>query len=387
MRKKRVKLFVDGEVLVHAHFSGIGHYTADLLRAVDKLLLDDTYSHFSVEIGVPFKLKHKLARFEFENFAVRGVPLPVRAINGLKNTGRLPPIDLLFGNKVYLFPNYSSWPTLFGKSIPIIYDLSFVNHGEFVEPRNREFLVSQVQLAVNRAKRIITISKSSKQEIVEHYGYPEDLVKIAYPAVDMHKFYRRSQDEVHYVKAKYGVFGDYILFVGNIEPRKNLITLLKAYRNLKPEYQKKYGLLLIGAKGWLDSEINREIVDMRMNGLRVMQPVDYVVDADLPALYTGAKAFAYVSRYEGFGIPPIESMACGTPAIASDNSSLPEAVGDAAIKVNALDDAQLTKSLEGLLSDETQAAELQAAGYEQVMNFDWMESARILLTTVEEANQ
>jgi glycosyltransferase involved in cell wall biosynthesis len=384
MRKKRIKLFVDGEVLVHPHFSGIGHYTADLLKAVDKLLLDDEYSHFQVEIGVPIKAKHKLARFGFENFAVRGIPLPFRAINGLKHRRQLPPIDVLYGKKTYLFPNYSSWPTLFGKSVPIIYDLSFVYHAEFVEPRNQEFLVSQVQHSVNRAHKIVTISENSKKEIVEHYGFPANDVTIAYPAVDMHKFYRRSEKEVSYVKAKYAVSGEYILFVGNIEPRKNLVTLLKAYRNLPKNLQEKYGLLLIGAKGWLDNEITKEIIEMRQHGLRVMQPVDYVTDADLPALYTGASAFAYVSRYEGFGIPPIEAMACGTAVVSSDNSSLPEAVGDAAIKVSAQDATQVASALESLLTDKKLCDELLVEGYKQIMKFDWVESARQLLKTVEE---
>jgi alpha-1,3-rhamnosyl/mannosyltransferase len=384
MKKKRVKIFIDGEVLVHAHFSGIGHYTADLLHAIDKLLYENEYSKFSVTIGVPFRVKHKLIKYGFENIGVRGIPFLARTINGFKKRGLLPPIDLLFGKQIYIFPNYSSWPTFRSKSMPIIYDLSFVYHGEFVEPQNRTFLVEQVQLSAKRAKRIITISRNSEKEIVEYYKCHPQHIVIAYPAADINKFYRRSKEEIIDVKARYGIFDNYILFVGNIEPRKNLITLLKAYRQLDPELQKKYSLLLIGAKGWLDNEINREIVSMRKEGLRVIQPVDYVVDEDLPALYSGAKAFVYVSRYEGFGIPPIEAMACGTPVIASNNSSLPEAVGDAAITVDAMDDKQLTNSLEKLLTSKKLAEELVGKGYDQVMKFDWVESARNVLKAAEE---
>jgi glycosyltransferase involved in cell wall biosynthesis len=384
MKKRRVKIFIDGEVLILKHFSGIGHYTADLLRAVDKLLFQDEYSHFSIEIGVPYRHKHDLAKYEFQNLAIRGMPFPGRITNGLKQKKRLPPIDLLFGKKVYLFPNYSSWPTMYGLNIPIIYDLSFVNHAHFVEPRNQAFLVEQVQLSVQRAKKILTISNNSKQEIVQHYRYSAHDIEIAHPAVDMHKFYRRSSNEISVTKAKYGIFGEYILFVGNIEPRKNLITLLKAYKELSPKLQAKYSLLLIGAKGWLDNEITNMVINMRVEGLRVIQPTDYVVDEDLPALYSGASVFAYISQYEGFGIPPIESMACGTPVISSNNSSLPEAVGSAAIQIDALDVPALTSSLATVLTDKKIADQLIESGYEQIMKFEWAESAKVLLRMAEE---
>ncbi len=386
MSKKKVRIFIDGEVLVIKHFSGIGHYTAALLKAVDDLLFADEYSHIQVEIGAPRHEMHRLTRYGFENFKVKPMPFPPHVANGLKKRHRLPPIDLLYGtNKVYLFPNYSIWPTILAPVVPIIYDLSFILHAEFVEPRNQEFLVDQVGRSAKKAKKIITISQNSRDEIINQYAKHADDISIAYPGVDMHKFYPRSPYEVMYIKAKYGIFGDYILFVGNIEPRKNLITLLHVYDKLPPSLQDKYGLLLIGAKGWLDDEIQNTIIDMRMRGLRVLQPTDYVADEDLPALYSGAEVFAYVSRYEGFGIPPIEAMACGTPVICSDNSSLPEAVGKAALMVKATDEDQITKSIVKLLEDKKLSKEFVDLGYEQYLKYNWEKSARLLLKTLEEA--
>ncbi len=384
-KKKTVKVFVDGEVLVIKHFSGIGHYTAELLKAVDRLLFEDEYSHFRFEIGVPRSDAHRIHRFSFDNFSFRKMPFSPHVANGLKQRKRLPPIDLLYGKRVYLFPNYSSWPTYFSPSIPVIYDLSFIHHSEFVEPKNQEFLVEQVGLSVKRSKKIITISHNSKNEIIKEFTLKDSDVEIAFPAVDMHNFYRSSDHTIAHTKAKYGVFGDYVLFVGNIEPRKNLISLLEAYDQLPKDVQNKYGLLLVGAKGWLDDEIHRRIISMRMRGLRVMQPTDYVEDDDLPALYSGASVFAYVSRYEGFGIPPIEAMACGTPVLSSDNSSLPEAVGDAASLVDATDIKSMSKQLAKLLTNNKLRQELVKNGYEQIMKFDWEESAKVLLKTLEEA--
>lgn len=293
-------------------------------------------------------------------------------------------MDLIFGRRIFLYPNYSSWPALFSKSISFIYDLSFVKYADFVEPRNQKFLVEQVKKSVSRASKIVTISQNSKEEIVKEYGVKPDDVVILYPAIDQRKFYRRPTDEIKKVKAKYGIFDNYILFVGNIEPRKNLKGLILAYEKLDKKIRDKYSLLLIGAKGWQDSEINKILINSRMNGNRIIQPTDYVVDKDLPALYSGASAFAYVSLYEGFGIPPLEAMACGTPVICSDNSSLPEAVGNASVMVKAEDTTQIAKALTKVLTDSKLAEDLRRKGFVQVDNFSYEKSAGLLLKTIKE---
>lgn len=385
-KKKTVRVFIDCEVLAIKHFSGIGHYTAELLKAVDRLLFKEEFSHFRIEIGAYRKDTHRLNRFGFDNFQVRNLPFSPHVANGLKARHRLPPIDLIYGKRVYLFPNYSCWPTLFSPVVPIIYDLSFIHYAEYVEPKNQVFLVDQVTISAKKAKQIITISKNSENEILEQFSHlKKSDISVVYPAVSTKQFYRSSPSSILRTKAKYGIFGNYILFVGNIEPRKNLIALLHAYDKLPPKLQKQYGLLLIGAKGWLDDDIQNTIIDMRIRGLQVIQPTDYVEDSDLPALYSGASVFAYVSKYEGFGIPPIEAMACGTPVISSDNSSLPEAVGDAALMVDAPDDKAIAESIERLLKDSNLAKKQTVLGYEQIKKFDWDMSARILLKTLEDA--
>jgi len=380
--KRKIKVFVDAEVLILSHFSGIGHYTASLLKAVDELLYYDDYSHIKITLGVPRNEKRKLDRFEFANFGVRLTPFGPRHTNGLKSRHWLPPIDLLFGKQIYVFPNYSSWPTWFSKSIPVIYDLSFIKYPQFGDTRNVEFLTDQVERSVKWSERVITISTNSKNEIHDQFAYPANKIDINYPIIDTRKFYKRSDYEVLSVKAKYGIFDDYILFVGNLEPRKNLISLLKAYELLSPEIQKKYSLLLVGARGWKDGEIHHKIQHMRMNGLRVIQPTDYVIDEDIPALATGASSFAYVSIYEGFGIPPVEAMACGTPVVVSDNSSLPEACGKAASYVNAEDIEQIAKALTHSLTSKNQYLE---AGYEQAMRFNAAKAAKAFIKTIEDA--
>lgn len=384
-KKKIVKVFIDGEVLVLDHFSGIGHYTAALLKAVDELLYEDEFSHFTIEIGLPIKLKHHITRFGYENFRFRSMSISPHISNGLKGRNKLPPIDLIYGKRVYVFPNYSSWPTLFSPIVPIIYDLSFIHYPQFTHEKGLDFLVAQTALSVRRAKRVITISNNSKKEICEYYDIKDSSIDVIYPVLNRYKFYRRSVEDITHVRAKYGVFDDYVLFVGNLEPRKNLVSLLKAYDKLDHSLQKKYALLLVGAKGWRDDEIHELILKMREKGIKIIQPTDYVDDLDLPALISGAKAFAYVSVYEGFGIPPTEAMACGVPVISSYNSSLPEAVGDAALRVDALNITSITKALKKILTNDKLSRSLIDRGYSHIERFITREIAIKFLESIEKA--
>lgn len=378
---KKIKVFIDVDVLTMEHFSGIGHYTASLLKAVDLLLRRDEFSHFSITLGAPARQAHKLNRFQFENFSVRKMPVSSRIVNGLKQSGKLPPIDLFYGKQVYVFPNYSSWPTLVSPVVPIIYDLSFIKYPQYGDRRNMEFLVDQVNKSVQRSRRIITISKNSKKEISEEYAVNKNRIDIVYPIIEMRNFYKRSDEEVADVKAKYCIFGDYILFVGNLEPRKNLTTLLDAYEKLSPKIQKRYSLLLVGAKGWNDDEIHTKIQRLRIKGLRVIQPISYVTDEDLPALFSGASVFTYISVYEGFGIPPVEALACGTPTVSSDNSSLPEAVGKGAEMINATNSTEIAQAIEKALGDPLDIN----IGYKQARRYDALSAATSFLRSLEEA--
>ncbi len=378
----QIKVFIEGEVLVLDHFSGIGHYTAALLKEVDELLETDEYSHLQIEIGLPRMLAKRIKRFGYKNFKYRNMWVSPRISNTLKRYNLAPPLDMIYGKKVYVFPHFSSWPTKSSPQIPIIYDLSFEHFPEYSSDENRRFLSAQTKLSAKRATRIVTISNNSKREISEYYGVPPEMIDVVVPVLDKERFKPQSLSATRKVRAKYAIFDEYILFVGNIEPRKNLVTLLKAYRKLPKDLQDRYALLLVGAKGWKDGEIHDLISEMREEGIKVLQPSGYVSDEDLPALYSAAKAFAYVSIYEGYGIPPTEAMACLTPVISSNNSSLPEAVEDAAIMVNALDEDKIAKAIEDILTDENLAENLIEKGRARVGRLDARGSAITFLNSI-----
>ncbi len=384
MPKRKLKVFVDAEVLIAPHFSGIGHYTLELLRALDGLIEDR--SDIEISLGVYYKRVARIRAYGFRNFKIRRSPFPLRLSNAMKIRGWQPFYDLFFGKKIYLFPNYTSWPLLFSKSISIVYDLSFEYFPQYVEPRNQKFLSDNVKKSVKRSTKIITISTNSQKEIVKFYGIPKGNVSIVYPGVDQREFYRRPDSEIKDVKARYGIHGKYILFVGNIEPRKNLKGLLLAYEKLSADSRKQYSLLLVGARGWLDDEIFEIIGRLRKNGNHIQQPLEYVNDHDRPAIFSGASLFVYPSLYEGFGIPPIEAMACGVPVITSNNSSLPEAVGKAATMVDIKSIGDLANAMKSVLGNPKLQANMIQGGYQQADKFSWDNEAKKLLRILEDTN-
>jgi glycosyltransferase involved in cell wall biosynthesis len=384
MAKKRLKVFVDAEVLIAPHFSGIGHYTLELLRALDRLIEDRP--DIEVALGTFFRRVDKVRAYNFRNFKIVKSPFPLRVSNGLKIKGRQPPYDLFFGKRVYLFPNYTAWPLLFSKSASIVYDLSFEFFPQYVEPRNQKFLSDNVTKAVKWSEQVITISTNSQREISEFYKVPLKNIPIIYPGIDQSIFFRRPKHQVTEVMARYGVQGKYILFVGNIEPRKNLKNLLLAYEKLDPKLRSEYSLLLVGARGWLDGEIFSIIKRLRVSGNHIQQPLEYVDDDDRPALYSGASLFVYPSLYEGFGIPPVEAMACGVPVITSDNSSLPEAVGSAAKMIDAESVDQIAEAMTTVLNNDKLQKEMIAKGFTQADQFSWDKSARKLLDILQGVN-
>lgn len=377
MSKKKLKVFIDGEVLIAAHFSGIGHYTLELLRALDSLI--ETRDDVKIEIGVYYKRVDKIRTYRFRNFRIRRHLFPLRISNALKIRGWQPAWDLFFGKRVYFFPNYTAWPLLFSKAVSVVYDLSFEFFPQYVEPRNQKFLSDQVKKTISWSDKIVTISTNSKNEIAEFYKIPKKNIPIIYPGIDQSIFFRWPESEVAKIKAKYGIHGNYILFVGNIEPRKNLKNLLLAYEKLGAATRKEYSLLLVGARGWLDGEIFEIIERLRKGGNHIQQPSDYVVDNDRAAIFSGATLFVYPSLYEGFGIPPVEAMACGVPTITSNNSSLPEAVGTAARTVDAESVEQLSKAMDEVLKDKALRERMVNEGYKQVDKFSWKKEAEKLL--------
>jgi glycosyltransferase involved in cell wall biosynthesis len=294
------------------------------------------------------------------------------------------PYDLvaLRNYDAFLFFNFIAFPVRKRvKSVVVIHDLSFIRFPQFTQKKNLKFTPKLTERSVLRASHIITVSENSKKEIVDYYKLPESMVSVIYNAIDHTEFYPRSDAEIKKVTKKYKLPEDYIHIHGTIEPRKNIEGLLNAYAKLSQDLRDIYGLVISGGKGWNDESIYARIGELKASGHNIVLP-GYIEAGDLPAIYSGASLFVLPSFYEGFGVPPLEAMACGVPTIVSDNSSLPEVVEGAAIKIKADDVKGLSIQMARVLNDKTLAKRLQSAGLKQAAKFSWDKSARELIKLI-----
>jgi glycosyltransferase involved in cell wall biosynthesis len=385
---KQTKIYIDGLGLVDGHFSGIGQYILGILRGIDQIIDDKKYNgetYPDVRVVIPRDSLKRFKSFEFKNIGYKRLPLSFYYVAGLWHRGKMFPIDLWCGRGTYIFPRFVDMPLLFSKSAMVIYDISFELFREYSDERNAQFLSNGIKRSLKRTSKVITISQNARKEIIDFYKVPENKVVVATPAVDGMYFYRRNKEEVEEVKRKYKIKGDYILALSNLEPRKNLDGLVDAYCSLPAHIRKDTGLLLVGVNGWKIEKLFDKILGKVKEGYNIMRPAHYVADEDKPALISGAKLLVYPSHYEGFGIPPLEALACGVPVITADNSSLPEVVGDIGTMVESKDTMAIGNAIsEALKTLPELSKRMQTEGPAKAREFSWDKSARTFLEVVEE---
>lgn len=229
--------------------------------------------------------------------------------------------------------------------------------------------------SIQRADKIITVSEFSKQEIIRFYGVPAEKIAVIPNGVDLERFYPYyEKNAIKKIKQKYQINGKkYFLFLGNLEPRKNLVRLIQAYQIFLQRCcgkQEEAPLLVIaGGKGWLYQEIFKEV---RKKGLKEKVIfTGYIADSDVAVLMAGADLFCFPSLYEGFGMPVLEAMACGTPVLTSNGSALKEMVGDAGIKVDAFSVAAIAGGMEKIYCSKELQSMLSDRGQKRVQQFSW----------------
>jgi alpha-1,3-rhamnosyl/mannosyltransferase len=333
MARKVPHIQVDAFPLVDTHFSGVGHYTLGIVRGLDELAGEGKLTYSLI---TPRKWAYRLKKHNLEHYKkVIKNPFPNRVIRGFMKFRWNVPLDLFLGRGHYYFPSFLAWPTWFSDSTVVVHDVTYLAVPECVDKGNREYLERVVPFSLKNAKNIIAVSEFSKSEIAKFYKLNPELISVAHPSIDRTLFYRRSVEEIHKVKAKYDIFSEkYIFSVGNIEPRKNYGRLVDAYLSLPKEITDEYPLVIVGAGGWNNEDVKEKIQKAKEDGYKIINPKQFVLDDDMPALYSGATFFIFTPIYEGFGMPPLEAFACGTPTISSNTTSLPEAVGKAAVMVD-----------------------------------------------------
>lgn len=277
--------------------------------------------------------------------------------------------------------NVSQIPTFFGLSkntIITIFDISIFTTN--THPFHRIILNKLFfKRTLNHSQKIISISEFTKKELIRYFNIPESKIKVIYLAADK-KFKPLPKRMIKKVIKKNNLYFPYILYVGTLEPRKNIPNLLRAYSKIKDKIPPK--LVITGKKGWKYKEIFETINNLKLENDVIF--TGYVPEEDLPALYNGAELFVYPSYYEGFGLPPLEAMQCGCPVITSNTSSLPEVVGKAGIMVNPNNIGEIANAMFKVLNNKSLRRKMIKNGLKQAKKFSWEKTARETLKIYKE---
>lgn len=304
--------------------------------------------------------------------------LPIRPANALLRIPFTMPLAALRGSFDLLHVTYNAPPLCPCPTVVTIHDISFERYPQFFSPRDRLILKTLVPWSARRAARVITGSQHTKAEIIARYGLSPEKVVVTYHAAGPQFQPVTDQAQLQAVRRKYGIGeGPYVLALGNLQPRKNIARLVEAVaaasRHDISRRKVMSSLVIAGKAQWRESEIYRAVAAASLQE-RIAFP-GYIDDADLPALYSAATAFVYPSLYEGFGLPPLEAMACGTPVICSNAASLPEVVGDAALSFDPADSQALAQALVDVLDSPGLQADLRARGLQRAAQFSWQRCA------------
>lgn len=357
------KLLIDSISLL-SPLTGIGRYTHEIAKYIEKdnnFKINYFYGYYSKKLIHPSDkenikiLKSLISRSPFIKKIIRKVIIIYSKII-------TPKYD------IYWQPSFI--PNLCiktNKIITSVHDFTFVLHRDFHPKERIEYFEKYFFKNVVRSDIIITGSEFSKQEILEQLNFPPEKVKVIYHGID-HELFRVSND----LNLNFELPSKFIFSVGSIEPRKNLLGLLEAYNLLDDSLKKEYKLVLAGFKGWE----NKEIMTLIERNKENIHYLGFISDFELVKVYNLATCFIFTSFYEGFGLPVLESMACGTPVICSNTTSMPEVGGDAVIYCNPYDVEDIKNQIKLVLFDKNLQQEMIKKGLERAKLFSWEKSAK-----------
>jgi glycosyltransferase involved in cell wall biosynthesis len=313
---------------------------------------------------------------------MRSVPLSDRALAVLWHRLQLPLwVELVTGSvDIFHSPDFVLPPVRRARTMLTVHDLSFMRYPECADAHLRAYLNKVVPRSVRRADLVLADSQHTKDDLAELLDVDADRIEVIYPGVE--ERFRPIGDKatLEEVRKRYSLPPRFVLGLGTLQPRKNFTRLIEAYSLLITHYP-FLQLVIVGGKGWLYEEIFAAVEELGLEEKVIF--AGFVADGDLPALYNLADLFVFPSLYEGFGLPPLEAMACGTPVITSNASSLPEVVGEAGLMVEATDVKALAEAMKRVLEDDVLREGMIAKGLEQARQFTWQKAAAKLLNLYE----
>jgi glycosyltransferase involved in cell wall biosynthesis len=360
--------------------AGIGQYVRSL---VDAMLAQDTSNQYTlITSGRPtqecsFPVAH--------NVHGRSVGIPDRYLNILWYRWRVPLYANYFTGPADIYHGLDfGLPPLKGKvrKVVTVYDLAFLEHPETAVPSLAAYLNKVVPEAVAAADVVAAISYATKQALITHYKAPPEKITVIPCGVGPQFQCITDQTRLEETRRKFELQHPFIFSVGTLEPRKNHLGLIKAFYEAQKSRKGPAMLAIAGGKGWMYEETQRLIAELKLeNKVRFLGRVS---ESELITLYSLADIFAFPSFFEGFGIPPLEAMACGTPVITSNTSSLPEVAGDAALLVDPHDIHAIAQAITEVMENETLQEDLRQKGYAQVQRYTWSQAASKMLSVYQQ---
>lgn len=386
MKRTAPDLVVESSAL-YPPLSGVGYYTLELLKIYCAMP-----DHFPVKIlTYRFFLKPRrssqaeylagLAARLGASFELRRRPFPSLVYARLRRLGlRLPlPLDFFPSRrrKIFFFPNFVGEPLLRSRCVPVVYDFGYVHFPGRLQGRDHLFLKRYLPRTLRRASQVVVISNDVKKELQATYGIPPDKITVVYPAVD-HSAFRPDIPEERgmAVRKKYELGGEYFFSLSTLEPRKNFSRLIEAYALLPENVKKRFSLVVAGGQGWKNEDV---YATLRRLGLENrIKFLGYVPEEDRAPLMREAELFVLPSLYEGFGLPVLEAMACGTPVVTSARGALPEVGGEAVVYADPLRPESIANGILSVLENPNFRQGMTTAGLIQAESFQWTTSARVL---------
>ena len=349
--------------------TGVGWYIFNIVKG----LVQNNKNDYTAEF-INFMNRHNVKKqINYDIKMKQNKLIPYKIYNILTQKLKISH-NFLMGTKsdIYHFFNFTIPKNIKGKVINTIYDTVFISAPETMGDRKT---LKEYKYGAQKSDLIITISESAKKDIVDHLKVPKEKIKIIYPGIDFEKYSREiEKNKLRKIRKKYKLPKKYILYLGTIEPRKNIVRIINSFLEYRNLTKSDIKLVIAGGKGWKYEKIMKLVEQNKEN----IVLTGYIEEEDKIALYKMAELFVFPSLYEGFGMPVLEAMAAGVPVVTSNVSSLPEVAGDATILVDPLNEDEIFEAYKKILSDKNLRRDMIEKGLEQAKKFQWKNSVEVL---------
>ena len=387
MTKNKMLIGIDGFEVSISQRVGVGRLAVEIIKNLEKVDRENEYRIYLPQPPQP-DLPDERKHWQYK----------VLPFHRLWSQLSLPLFLFLDQAKPDVFLSPTHYAPRFSPSPRVVFilDLSFLYFPEMFKKTDLYKLKNWTKYSVIKAKRVIAISRSTRDDIIRYYQIEPEKVVVSYPGVHLAMDKKmvtlrtlNNMESTEKIKKKYGIEGDYILYVGTLQPRKNLVRLIEAFKKLKAQNSKRkttiknLKLVIAGKKGWMYEEIFEKVKELKLENQVIF--TGYVSDRDLPALYQGSQCLVLVSLYEGFGLPVLEAMSLGVPVVASNVSSLPEIVGEAGVLVDQESVEDIAQGIKKVLSFSLgERKKIIEKGLEQAKKFSWEKCAKETLKVLME---